>query len=439
MMKRLFSLLLALVMALALLPARAASGAPDALYRIVLRTEAGDETLGTGVLFGTKTALLTTSGCWAEGELYAIGADGEHQITYRGEVAGSRLLMLGLATESAAEPLKVTEAAYLQDYMLYGASADGQFIAQEVTLSRATVLNGRAEALLTASEGLLPGAVMFGADGGVACVTVSQHGEGQGIYAAIADVTLTELLGSMTAEDPQLVRGFSVAVENGQMVIDWSAVRGAVTEETIFNVYTTIVTNTYLSCEQVSGSRTATTFPAVPGTQVMVWIVRSEGELTESLFPEDVSDMAVVQIPEAEPFTGCGLRNLRCGVTPGEPGREGTAADFLPQQPLTREALSDRSTPIYFQTEDAYEVTQEDDDHVLLVAFYTPEGYVFSYFSGYIFMPEMNGSDLWIADISDLFASYEQFAEGELWPAGAYEFVYYIDGGEVARIPFTLD
>lgn len=439
-MRRFFSLIIALVLALMLLPAQAEAQSPDALYRIVLRTETGDETLGTGVLFGSNTSLLTVKGCWAEGDLYAIGVDGEHEVSYRGEIAGSQLILLGLAEESAAEPLQITKSEYLLDYKLYGAAAAGQFTAQDVSLSRATVLDGRGEVLLTAEEGLLPGAVMLGEDGGIACLTVSQHGEGLGVYTAMVDATLTELLGNGEIPDaPHLLRGFFVDVKDGQLVIDWTAACGSVTEETVFNVYTSIVTNTYLSYDKVTGGETTSIFPAVPGTQVMVWIVRSEGELSENIFPESYSDAAFVTIPEAKPYTEYGFRNLRCGVTPGEPGKEGTAADFLPQQPLTRESLSDRDAPIYFQTEDTYTVTEEDDDHTLLVALYTPEGYVFSYHSGYVFMPEMNGSDLWMSDISEIFAAYEQFAEGELWPAGAYEIVYYIDGCEAARIPFSLD
>jgi len=125
---------------------------------------------------------------------------------------------------------------------------------------------------------------------------------------------------------------------------------------------------------------------------------------------------------------------------PGDPGKDGMATDFLPQAPLTRAALSDRSRPIYFQTEDAYEVAQTEEEHSLMLALYTPEGYVFPYTSGYIFMPEMNGSDLWVSDVSVIFEDYEQFVpEEERWPAGEYLFVYYIDGGVVATIPFTLE
>ena len=55
-------------------------------------------------------------------------------------------------------------------------------------------------------------------------------------------------------------------------------------------------------------------------------------------------------------------------------------------------------------------------------------------------MPELQAADLWIADITEVFRSYEQFVdEAERWPAGEYVVAYYVDGCEVSRIPFVLE
>lgn len=442
MMKRILSMALALLMLLALLPAQAETAVPAALYRIVERTEAGDRTLGTGVLFGSQTTLLTAAGCWAEGELVAIGADGEHGIAYRGEIAGSPLILLGLATQSTATPLTVTAADSLMSSAVFGTEAGG-FASHQATLSRATVIDGRAEVLLSAGEGLLPGAMMLGADGGIACITLWQQGEGVGVYAALANVTLDSLLSGAggVLESEGLVHGFTATLEDGRIVIDWSNARGyTLTEDTVFTAYATATCNPYLSYEEVTEGRTSTTFPAIPGTDMLVWVAVSEGSLEAHIFPEAAADSVLLSIPADTAFTGYGFSNLRCGVTPGEKGKDGWTEDFLPQLPLTREALSDRDTPIYFQTEDVYQVAETDDGHSLLVALYTPEGYVFTYYSGYIFMPDLGGSDLWVSDISEIFEDYERFVpEAERWPAGEYTVVYFIDGGEVARIPFVLE
>lgn len=442
MMKRIVSLMLALMLLLALVPVQAEADVPEQLYRIVLRTEAGDETLGSGILFGSKTALLTAASCWAEGELVAIGADGEHMISYRGMVMGTQLITLGLATESAAEPLTVTTADYLMDYVLYGVAPDGSFVTMDVRGSRKTLLDNRAEALLYAEEGLMPGAVMFGDDFGLACVTVHQAAEGEGAYAAVADVTLASVFGGGVAavDGAQLVSGVTAKYDNGLIVVDWSAGTGYTrTEDTIYTAYIAATTNNYLSLDVLEDGETTASFPAIPETEVMVWVVASQGDEDTQLFPETAAQMQFVTVPAAAPINLYGLRNVRMGITSGEPGVDGNAADFLPQEPLTRETLSDRDRPIYFQTEDVYTIDVQDEDHTLMVTLYTPEGYAHSYFSGYVFMPEYAASDLWISDISDIFADYEMFCEGAPWPAGEYRVLYTIDGFEVAELTFTLD
>lgn len=436
-LKRILTMALALVCLLVLLPARAEE--TSALHRIVLRAAEGERTLGTGVLFGTKKALVAPAACWAEGELTAVGEACEHAVTYRGEIMGSQLILLGLAADCAAEPLLVTASEQLLSNAMYGADAVGM-TTRQASLSRVTVIDGRAEVLLSAGEGLLPGAVMLGADGGIACLTLWQHGEGEGVYAALGNVTLEALLGG-PLESEGLIHGFTAEVRDGQLILDWTDADGYdITENTVFTAYVTATCNPYLTLNRVRDGSTSISFPAIPGTEMMAWVAVSEGELAEHIYPEGAADAVYVTVPANDAFTGHGLRNIRCGVTPGEPGKDGWTEGFLPQQPLTREALADRTTPIYFQTEDAYEVARTEEEHSLMLALYTPEGYVFPYTSGYIFMPEMNGSDLWVSDVSVIFEDYEQFVpEGERWPAGEYLFVYYIDGGVVATIPFTLE
>lgn len=439
MMKRIVTLLLALCLLLTLVPA-AAEEVPENLYRIVLRTENGDETLGSAVLYRSDVTLLTAAGCWAEGDLFAIGADGEHAILRCDAVPGTQLLCMEMATPSTAEPIAVTTADYLLDYMLYGVNARGEFVRMQVRNSRITRVDGRTEALLYADEGLLPGAIMLGDDYGLACVTVYQAAEGVGVYATVADVTLSNL-SARPADGPWLLTGVTAGYEAGLVTVDWA--NAPVPQEgAVITVYVTSTNNTYLSSVVPEAGVTSITFPAAPGTEMIAWVVVSDSEEAAQqaqLFPESADEAAIVQVPQAEPITLNSLRNVRMGVTPGEPGMDGVATDFLPQEPLTREALSDRSRPIYFMTEDVYTCDAEDDEHTLMVTLCTPEGYTLYYFSGYVFMPEYAASDLWVSDVSEVFADYERFCAGEPWPAGEYTILYTIDGAEVNRLTFTLD
>ena len=441
MFKRMMTLALALVLLACLVPARAEEAVPPQLYRIVLREASGVVTLGSGVLFGSSGTLLTAAGIWAEGDLYAIGADGEHAISYRGTVPGSQLITLGLATPSAAEPMAVTTADYLMDYNLYGVKADGSFVAMEVLASRNTVIDNRGEVLLYAQEGLLPGAVMLGDDDGLACLSVWQQGEGEGVYAAIADTTLSRLFPAQEADATEgLLQEFTARYQDGLIIVDWAdAVGVEIAEDTLFTVYTVVTGNLYVTWDQLTHEATSVTFPAAPDTEVTVWIAATRGEPEEVLYPENAGEAIVVSIPPAEPFTLYGLTNLRMSIAPGQPGLDGVIMDFLPQEAITREMLADRSRAIYFQTEDVYACDAEDDGHTLLVTLYTPEGHTFNYHSGYVFMPEYAGSDMWMSDISALFEDYERFCEAGPWPAGEYIVLYTIDGGEVARFTFTLE
>lgn len=108
MKKRILPLLAALVLCFCLTLCAAAES-PDALYRIVLRTEEVDVTLGTGVVYGEADTLLTAEGCLREGALFAIGADGEHAVSSWEALDATGAALLRLAEPSTAQirPLTV--------------------------------------------------------------------------------------------------------------------------------------------------------------------------------------------------------------------------------------------------------------------------------------------------------------------------------------------
>lgn len=442
MMKRILAFALSLLMLLAALPACAETGSPlEALYRIVLRQDGADETLGTGVLFGDATTLLTAAGCHAEGELYAIGADGVHRITGGEAINGTQLLRLTLETPASAQPLLATASSSLMDLDLMGVTANGSFASMEVTMSRVTALDSRAELLLTAQEGLMPGAVMLGADGGLAILTVAAYGEGDNVYLALSNVTLSSLLRRVGDERTSLLlEGFDVTCEDGVLTVDWSRASNIdATAGMTYTVYYSLDANPFLSYASAEDGEMQAIFPAIPGTRTVIWIAASIQEQADIVYPQYNEEMFVLDVPEGEPFTDYGFANQHVGVAAGPAGKDAETS-FLPEAPLTREILADPDQHIYFQTEDTYQVEAEDSDHALLVMLRTPEGYALYSFGGYTFMPELCGGDLWLLDITELIETYEQFADKQaLWPAGEYSILYYIDGCEVNRVTFTLD
>ena len=383
---------------------------------------------------------MRTAACAPAGTLYAIGEDGEHAVALATPVAGTRLAMLTLATPAAAEPLVVTTADYLLDYMIYGVNGKGEFVAMALRNTRLTLLDGRTEALLYAAEGLLPGAIVLGDDFGLACITVYQAAEGNGVYATVTDTTLLQVKTESLAADAYLLQGIAATCEKGLVVVDWSAARGYVADAGL--TYTAFIVggnNLYVTHVKAADGVTTAHFPAAPGTQVAVWVVASRGGDAMQVYPQAIDELTLVTIPEAQPVDLYGLTNLRMGIAPGQPGLDGLIADFLPQVAITREMLTDPDTAIYFMTEDTYTCTAEDSDHTLMVTLYTPAGYTFYYHSGYVFMPEYAAGDLWMTDVSAMFADCAAFSGEEPWPAGEYTILYTIDGAEVNRLTFTLE
>lgn len=469
MMKRLLLMLVALLL---IFPAHAEEqpallqDTANALYLLVHHTEQGELACGMGVLYRDTHTLLTTASAAKAGEMYAIGADGRHLITHQGLIAGSPLALMGMGSDSSARPLHITPSGALMTDTLLGIDRQGDPQLPLVTAARRTLLNGRDGVLLTAAEGLLPGAVMLGEDGGIACLVISQHGEGWGEYTALSNTALHALLTDgdepceridyaaglssrtapvATAEpvieagitEDGLVCGIEATIEDGILTVDWAK---AVPEEMPgeFTAYLVSGSNPYLNFKTVRDTQVQ--FPVLPETDVIVWVAYSETPLTEPVYPSyDPGTILMLTTHKAVPFTDFGFTNLHVSVTPCENAASGSLEALLPVLPITREVLSERTVPVYFQTEDTYQVEAESSDHPLLITLYTPEGYTFTSQSSFYFSPSLGESDMWAEDLTPLLESYEQFIpEEDRWPEGTYVLLYCIDGQIAGEFSFEL-
>lgn len=206
-------------------------------------------------------------------------------------------------------------------------------------------------------------------------------------------------------------------------------------------VYTLQAGNPYFNyLEAEEGQSSAQVF-VVPGRQMLVWAAWSTEETFAHVMP-DLSIPAQYRILEEialTPLTAHGFRNVRIGLAASADPAAASSTDFLPQTPITREMLSDRATPIYFMTEDTYQVGATTEDHPLLIVLTTPEGMCFTDIGMYIFDRSLQASDLWKKDVSAIFEAYESFAGDAAWPAGEYSILYCIDGQLAGEINFTLE
>lgn len=654
----------------------------NAMYRIVLRTETEDVTLGSGVLFREQNLLLTAQGCCAEGDLYAIGNDGEHAITAWSAVESTGVVLMEMVPPSAAEPMPVNTGDVQGLPFVFGADAQGRIGSMPLYLARYGLHHGHDALVLSSEEGLLPGAFMADAKGQLIALVITQHMEGMGSYLAMdaiavesalaenekdrspfLDTTITweyEMMKVAWQDATRPSGEYIITVSGGENVyyttyvadrterslylavppghtyyvqvqwatneasslpIDWSAVKPFTVPETAFNdhsftnecylasapagqiINSTLpemllisvdtledpradmylqINNTYdvsaqievpmsveliapdgqfyfeemgytfspdyeqddsfavplddmiATCAEFSGGalqpgsyllryalggriageygftlqpagttktapasieeksqtsgfasgvtavnesglitlswdaasipegakvnayyiyegNTYTTYHqmlegasstqlfAVPGRRVVAWVVWStEGDPIPAM-PQNERDMVIIPAAPETPLTAHSFRNLRIGVAPSADPDAGTRTEFLPEVPLTREILSDRDTPIYFQTEDTYLVSGTSEDHPMAIVLCTPEGLVFVDVGYYIFDLTLQGSDLWLKDISKLFADYESLVRTQAWPAGEYRILYCIDEQVAGEFTFTLE
>jgi len=681
MMKRMLTLLLALLLILCV-PAMAEENLYDlienAMYRIVLRTEEEDTTLGSAVLFSDRQILLTSAACMQEGELIALGADGEHAIRAAQAVDDSGLAMLEMAEPSDATPLHLASEDAAGVACVFGVDKSGEFIVAPLNQVRNALYQGQEALLLSSSEGLLPGSFVTDDTAGLIALSIAQQTEGLGAYLALdanglyraltrqqyaeaflptqsswQDGFLTiswtdeERSGGMyiitlSGDDnpyytffeadyteraielvvpPEHRYDYQVQwVESADDAIDpvWGAMNGQFVPGAAFTKYgytqecgfvtrvnekdkiahvdqvtqnmlldETLLKSLHvkasydveekvelpmtieliapdglfyfesamhtltpkkessdafllplndllLDCAEFSGgtlrygaytlryaiggatageytftlSNKATESPAeapvqtgegygfitglsaeqekgmvtvtwpkdsvpqgasvvcyhlydgnyffsyqrigmdeneayiytIPERSTLVWVVWTMDPDLGTIMPEKEQDYIVVSPMPEETLTDYNFRNIRLGVTPSDDPNAAEKTEFLPEIPLTREILSDRDTPLYFMTEDTYEIDQTDDaDHPLAIVLFTPEGQCFLDPSLYIYDASLQESDLWLKDISSIFADYEALAGDEAWPAGDYHIIYFIDGKTAGVIHFTLD
>lgn len=231
--------------------------------------------------------------------------------------------------------------------------------------------------------------------------------------------------------------GLGTTRENGLVTLTWDA--ATIPEGAKVRAYYLYDSNPYyIYLDPEAGANSVQVF-TVPGHQTAAWVTWStNGEFTLSRQPGADEFILLDAAPE-EPITAHSFRNVRIGLAASADPKAPSSTDFLPQAPITREMLTNRATPIYFMTEDTYQVGATSGDHPLLIVLETPDGMCFVDLGYYIFDRSLQSSDLWVKDISKLFADYESFTGDAAWPAGEYRILYCIDEKVAGEIKFTLE
>lgn len=426
-MKRMMILLLALL--LLALPVHGEENVGEklsgALYRIVLRTEEGDMTLGSGVLFVQKDLLLTAEYCCQDGTLYAIGRDGEFPVVYGEKAHGGGVAVLQIAGQAAGEPLLL--AGYESSVLpwLFGATPEGTLTSKLLKGALESKYRELDALVLRSVEGLLPGAVVVDTYGDIVAMVTGQQAEGLGMYTALDP---DGVLASMNAGVDRIFPPAQAKWENAALILTWED------EERTDGQYAVIVSsdeNEYYTWFDAASTECELEIVLAPGHQYdwqLQWV--PAGGNVEP----DWNRMQSVSAP-AGAFTAYDYQQSCCLAT-GPRGSD-DAHDLSPMKSITAAAICNEETDVYLQVECSYKV----DEWVTLpmsVELIAPDGQFFFSTYNYNFAPDGVNGDSYALPVQELFDYCRQYAGGTL-PLGDYVIRYAFDGQIAGEYPFTLE
>lgn len=426
-MKRMVILLLALL--LLALPAHGEENIGEklsnALYRIVLRTEEGDVTLGSGVLFVQKDLLLTAEYCCQDGALHAIGRDGEFPVVYGEKAPGGGVAVLQIASQSAGEPLLLADYESSVLPWLFGATPEGTLTSKPLKSALESKYRDLDALVFRSEEGILPGAVAVDTQGNVVAMVTGQQSEGLGMYTALDPEGIVT---AMNAASDRIFPPAQAKWENAALTITWED------EERTDGQYAIIVNsdeNEYYTWFDVANTERKSEIFLAPGHQYdwqLQWV--PAGENVEP----DWDRMQRVSAP-AGAFTAYDYQQSCC-LAAGPKGSN-DAHDLPPMTTITTAAICNEKTDVYLQVKCTYKV----DKWVTLpmsVELIAPDGQFFFSTYNYSFAPDGVNGDSYALPVQELFDYCRQYAGGTL-PLGDYVIRYAFDGQIAGEYPFTVE
>lgn len=432
MMKRILSLFLCLLMLCA--GAACAEGDPyallqNALYRIVLRTETEDITLGSGVLFMNQYVLLTAESCCREGELFAIGEDGEHAIASSYLAGASGAAMLEMATASTGTPLSLANYDAESLPFIFGCDAKGKLGGLPMYQVLYAKYRGQNALTLSGEEGLLPGGLMADAKGNIVGLIVAQQMEGYGMYTALEpDSLYLALTGDQAAS---VYLPMEPTWEGGLLTLTWTD--DVQREGGFYNLTISAGENMYYTTYEVQADQRSLQLAVPPGntyyTQVQ-WV--DDGAQPQELF---WAVMTTYTLPGL-PFQQYGFQQ-KCYLAFAPGGQVPT--DVLPEPSVVTAALlADETQLPYLQVLNTYDVSEEIT-LPMTVSLTAPDGQIYFEEMSYIFSPEYELDDHFAVSVDALFTTCREFSLGGTLSAGEYTLRYSIGDRVAGEYTFLLE
>ena len=425
-MKKLLCALCALMWTLAAFPAGAA-GVPT-LYRLMAQAEDGTQIcVATAVALSDGAALTTAEAALRAGDV-TIAADGEERTALRlapSETAGLAVLTLAQPVTADAEP-----GALTGELRYWGALSDGRLVSGAATAMQPASWKGQYALLLTAQAGLCPGAVLLDAHNGVAAMVVAGYGEGVGRYVALP------LAGGEMRQSAWLT-DVALSSQNGQLTVDWSGSAADFDEDSAVAVYIANEDNPYYAYASLPAAEGGMTFPLIPGQAHDVWVLHHHGEASSAGLTADAPAIRLdAEAPRS--FNKYGYRDeaLYLAAVPAS-AKPGDTEALPAAERVTAAQLADPDEAFYLQARSKYR-TKKEQEALLVWTLTTPEGCVLWGDGSFAFLTELEGTDDWHVNLTELFRDYGNAVPGAP-AAGRYVVAYYLDGAKAGEFAFTAE
>lgn len=429
MRKQILSFMLTLLLLLPCMSAKAEEAVYDlidnALYRIVLRTEAGDVLLGSGVLFHDPSVLLTAESCVREGKLYAIGGDGEHAIQAIEKAGTSGVVLMEMEKPSNAQPLSLSDFAAGTLPLLFGMTQQGEVGSLPLYTVRAAIVREQDALVILSEEGMMPGAVALDEKGQLVAMTVGQQGEGIGMYPALDADNIYYAMFPDT-DSPYLKTELSW--QGGSLTVAWTDRQR---KNGKYVITLSGDDNTYYTTFETDPEVRSMEFAVPPGHSYDVqvqWVAPGKAV-------QDVNwyHMQTLFLPEL-PLHQFGYTQ-ECYFASAPAGTE--INDTLPDKgELTLAALADGQDH-YLQVISRYDVTEEFDAP-MAVELIAPDGQFYFEEHIFTFAPEWEEDDCFALPLDGLLTTCQEFSGGVL-KKGEYLVRYSLGGYVAGEFGFTLE
>ena len=220
-----------------------------------------------------------------------------------------------------------------------------------------------------------------------------------------------------------------------EMEVDWAG--SDITdlrEDSTFLVYYGDVDTPYVWIVEATAQESSCMVDVIPGRTYMVWVQHGHGQVDSSLTPSEAEIATCVQyldVPEASAFNKYGYTQddmYLCMVS--DSGEAQPAASTFTDAELSR-----RGQSLTLNVTSRYHVRQNVEAS-LAVSVITPLGECYDTWGGFLFETDL-AEDVWSISLNGIQDTYLEYNRD--WTPGVYLLTLYFDGAQVAQMQFTVE